>query len=43
MCEEKKDNSNIQSTNKAWFEKDISEWTEDDEQEAFLNITQTLQ
>lgn len=36
MCEEKKDNQ-------SWLDKDPSEWTEDDEQEAFLNIIQMFQ
>jgi len=25
-------------TNKAWFEKDIEDWDENDEQEAYLNL-----
>jgi len=29
---------NEQKNDKAWFEKDIDEWDENDEQEAYLNL-----
>lgn len=33
-----KEQDNENKINKAWFEKDIEEWDENDEQEAFLNL-----
>ena len=33
-----KEQNDENKTKKAWFEKDIEEWEENDEQEAFLNL-----
>lgn len=33
-----KEQESENKTNKAWFEKDIEDWDENDEQEAYMNL-----